>query len=73
MVLVDGGTDSLMRGDEVGSGTPEEDTASLAAVNALWGVPDKSRHTETYFEQAQIIDAFRRALPAVREWTNLPV
>lgn len=28
IVLVDGGTDSLMRGDEVGLGTPEEDMAS---------------------------------------------
>ncbi|MFC3995643.1 DUF1152 domain-containing protein [Nocardiopsis sediminis] len=33
IVLVDGGTDLLMRGDEAGLGTPEEDIASLAAVN----------------------------------------
>lgn len=32
IVLVDGGTDCLMRGDEAGLGTPEEDIASLAAV-----------------------------------------
>lgn len=32
VVLVDGGTDSLMRGDEVGLGTPAEDVASMAAV-----------------------------------------
>lgn len=32
IVLVDGGTDILMRGDEEGLGTPEEDMASLAAV-----------------------------------------
>jgi hypothetical protein len=32
LVLVDGGTDSLMRGDEPGLGTPEEDIASLAAA-----------------------------------------
>jgi hypothetical protein len=32
IVLVDGGTDILMRGDEAGLGTPEEDMASLAAV-----------------------------------------
>jgi hypothetical protein len=32
IVLVDGGTDILMRGDEKGIGTPEEDVASLAAV-----------------------------------------
>ncbi|MEV4413365.1 DUF1152 domain-containing protein [Catellatospora sp. NPDC049609] len=32
VVLVDGGTDILMRGDETGLGTPEEDMASLASV-----------------------------------------
>jgi hypothetical protein len=40
VVLVDGGTDILMRGDEAGLGTPEEDAASLAAVHAL-DVPTK--------------------------------
>ncbi|MFF3846661.1 DUF1152 domain-containing protein [Streptomyces sp. NPDC002328] len=35
VVLVDGGTDILMRGDEHGLGTPEEDMASLAAVHGL--------------------------------------
>ncbi len=35
VVLVDGGTDSLMRGDETGLGTPDEDIASIAAVDAL--------------------------------------
>jgi hypothetical protein len=38
IVLVDGGTDILMRGDESGVGTPEEDMASLAAVAGLSGV-----------------------------------
>ena len=33
VILVDGGTDSLMRGDEAGLGTPEEDIASIAAVD----------------------------------------
>ncbi|NLS96343.1 MAG: DUF1152 domain-containing protein [Planctomycetaceae bacterium] len=32
VILVDGGTDSLMRGDEAGLGTPFEDMASVAAV-----------------------------------------
>ncbi|MBH25928.1 MAG: hypothetical protein CMH57_16090 [Myxococcales bacterium] len=32
IVLVDGGTDSLMRGDEAGLGTPHEDALSLVAV-----------------------------------------
>ncbi|MEU2284904.1 DUF1152 domain-containing protein [Streptomyces sp. NPDC013178] len=35
IVLVDGGTDILLRGDEHGLGTPEEDMASLAAVHGL--------------------------------------
>ncbi|GAA3302249.1 DUF1152 domain-containing protein [Dactylosporangium vinaceum] len=35
VVLVDGGTDILMRGDEAGLGTPVEDITSLAAVNGL--------------------------------------
>jgi hypothetical protein len=38
IILVDGGTDSLMRGDEAGLGTPEEDASSLAAVSQLEGV-----------------------------------
>jgi hypothetical protein len=40
VVLVDGGTDSLMRGDEAGLGTPEEDIASIAVVDEL-DVPKK--------------------------------
>ena len=35
VVLVDGGTDSLMRGDEFGLGTPQEDIASIAAASML--------------------------------------
>ncbi|MFA5507855.1 MAG: DUF1152 domain-containing protein [Vulcanimicrobiota bacterium] len=35
IVLVDGGTDSLMRGDEHGLGTPIEDLTSIAAVQGL--------------------------------------
>jgi hypothetical protein len=38
VILVDGGTDSLMRGDEPELGTPEEDSASIAAVHQLEGV-----------------------------------
>ncbi len=41
VVLADGGTDILMRGDEAGLGTPEEDMASLAAVAGL-AVPQKA-------------------------------
>jgi len=35
VLLVDGGTDSLMRGDEHGLGTPQEDIASITAVHEL--------------------------------------
>ncbi len=35
VVLVDGGTDLLLRGDESSLGTPEEDMASLAALHGL--------------------------------------
>lgn len=35
VVLTDGGTDSLMRGDESGLGTPSEDIANLVAVHGL--------------------------------------
>ena len=35
LVLVDGGTDSLMRGDEPGLGSPAEDVVSLAAADRL--------------------------------------
>jgi hypothetical protein len=35
LVLIDGGTDVLMRGDECGLGTPKEDMASLFAAEAL--------------------------------------
>jgi hypothetical protein len=35
VVLTDGGTDILMRGDEAGLGTPAEDMMSLAAVSRL--------------------------------------
>lgn len=41
VVLADGGTDILMRGDEAGIGTPEEDMTSLVAVAGL-KVPAKA-------------------------------
>lgn len=41
VILIDGGTDSLMRGDEAGLGTPNEDMASVAAVEALSEVEQK--------------------------------
>ena len=41
IILVDGGTDSLMRGDEFDLATPEEDAASIAAVSSLEGIKTK--------------------------------
>ncbi|MFC8721962.1 DUF1152 domain-containing protein [Kitasatospora sp. NPDC057198] len=41
ILLVDGGTDILLRGDEAGLGTPEEDMASLAAVAGMPEVPHR--------------------------------
>jgi hypothetical protein len=41
LVLIDGGVDGLMRGDEAGVGTFIEDIVSLAAVHALDSVPHK--------------------------------
>jgi hypothetical protein len=41
IILVDGGTDSLMRGDEISLATPEEDAASIAAAMNLEHVPNK--------------------------------
>lgn len=41
LILVDGGTDILMRGDEVGLGTPQEDMVSLLAAHAVTGVQRK--------------------------------
>jgi hypothetical protein len=38
IVLVDGGTDILLRGDEVGLGTPDEDMTSLAAIAGLTSI-----------------------------------
>lgn len=35
VILADGGTDSLMRGDEAGLGTPQEDLVSIATVADL--------------------------------------
>lgn len=41
ILLVDGGTDILMSGDEADLGTPQEDMASLAAVADVQGVEQK--------------------------------
>jgi hypothetical protein len=41
VILVDGGTDSLMRGDEAGLATPEGDMVSLLAASSLAAVERK--------------------------------
>jgi hypothetical protein len=41
IVLVDGGMDSLMRGDEAALGTPQEDMVSLLAADEVSGVARK--------------------------------
>jgi hypothetical protein len=41
LILIDGGADSLLRGDEAGLGTPQEDMASLFAANAVKGLARK--------------------------------
>jgi hypothetical protein len=41
IILVDGGSDSLMTGDESGLGTPSEDMMSIGAVYGLQNVPRK--------------------------------
>jgi hypothetical protein len=41
IILVDGGTDSLMQGDEAGLATPEGDAVSLAAAQDLKGIERK--------------------------------
>ncbi|MFW9881687.1 MAG: DUF1152 domain-containing protein [Candidatus Thorarchaeota archaeon] len=41
IILVDGGTDSLLRGDEFGLGTPKEDITSIVSVNS---VPIKKKY-----------------------------
>lgn len=38
IILIDGGTDILLRGDEAGLGTPQEDMTSLAAVAGIPGI-----------------------------------
>lgn len=41
VVPIDGGTDILLRGDESGLGTPEEDMTSLAALRQLDQIPTR--------------------------------
>lgn len=38
IITVDGGTDSLMTGDECGLGTPTEDMSTICALNQIKNV-----------------------------------
>ncbi|SEF20550.1 Protein of unknown function [Amycolatopsis pretoriensis] len=73
VVLVDGGTDILRRGDEAGLGTPEEDMTSLAAVAALdrgggylgaLSIPSRSPEAEAYLDAVADASAPPRTGPA---------
>ncbi len=67
IILVDGGTDSLLRGDEAGLGTPQEDAASLFAANAVKGVARKFLVSLGFG-----IDAFHGVCHAHAFWKILP-
>ncbi len=82
IVLVDGGTDSLMRGDEAGLGTPSEDATSLAAVHALEEVSNKflvcvgfgvdAFHGVCHAQFLEAVAAVQRAGGFLGAWSLLP-
>lgn len=55
VVLVDGGTDIMLRGDESALGTPVEDVTSMAAVAGL----DRIENTQGRRQVISRIEAFR--------------
>jgi len=75
-VLVDGGTDILMRGDEAGLGTPEAEAFVAAVDYAQQRTPTRpsivngsiaaavrgDEGTETMFEVSARIEAFRHSV-----------
>ncbi len=71
-MLVDGGTDILMRGDENGLGTPVEDLTSVAAVTALDKLAarclylDRIENTVGRRQVIGRIEAFRDEIPTTR-------
>ncbi|HEX7164216.1 MAG TPA: hypothetical protein VF223_23610 [Trebonia sp.] len=69
VVLVDGGTDILLRGDESSLGTPEEDITSLAAVHGLHRGRHRSGSSPAWGSASTITTglitrSFWRTLPA---------
>lgn len=65
-VLVDGGTDILMRGDEAELGTPTEDATSLAAVSTLTrSVATKMPEVQLYLEAVEAADAATPSRPSI--------
>lgn len=81
-VLIDGGTDSLMRGDEADLGTPQEDAASIAAVHFLetpvakffvcLGFGVDTHHGVSHFEVLQAIADLTRSGDYLGAWSLTP-
>jgi hypothetical protein len=79
IVLIDGGTDSLMPGDEADLGTPQEDAASIAAVSLLEAPIDKylvclgfgvdTHHGVAHYEVLQAIADLTRSGDYLGAWS----
>jgi hypothetical protein len=82
IVLIDGGTDSLMRGDEADLGTPQEDAASIAAVSFLEAPVEKylvclgfgvdTHHGVAHYEVLQAIADLTRSGDYLGAWSLTP-
>jgi hypothetical protein len=82
IVLIDGGTDSLMRGDEADLGTPQEDAASIAAVSLLeapvakylvcLGFGVDTHHGVSHYEVLQAIADLTRSGDYLGAWSLTP-
>lgn len=82
IILIDGGTDSLMRGDEADLGTPQEDAASIAAVHFLEAPVSKilvclgfgvdTHHGVSHFEVLQTVADLTRSSDYLGAWSLTP-
>ena len=81
IVLVDGGMDSLLRGDEAGLGTPEDDAASVAAAAALAGIAKylvcvgfgiDSHHGVSHAQVLEAVADLTRSGDYLGAWSLLP-
>lgn len=82
IVLIDGGTDSLMRGDEADLGTPQEDAASIAAMSLLevpvakylvcLGFGVDTHHGVAHYEVLQAIADLTRSGDYLGAWSLTP-